>query len=142
MQRRGNAPAATNELIGGKAIDRHDRSAAEQTSELDHVADLATWHGNNADCSRLVIHHADSHLISDDRCDGLGRSRTWYRHHVDTDGADTGPRFQFFQTECAHARSLDHAGVFLDRIEGAAMTPASRACPRGLLFLEARAHGS
>src|SRR5437899_4588484 len=42
LHRRRNSSAAADELIGRKATDRHDWRRAEQTSELNHVANFAT----------------------------------------------------------------------------------------------------
>src|SRR5438094_7113519 len=67
VHRRRNPPTAANELIGRKAIHCHDRGAAQQAAELNHLANLAARHGNDAHRRRLVIHHADGHLVSDDR---------------------------------------------------------------------------
>src|SRR6266446_5418677 len=42
LHRRRNPAAAPNELIGRKATDRHDWRRAQQATEFNHVANLAT----------------------------------------------------------------------------------------------------
>src|SRR5713226_676528 len=73
VHRRGNPPAPANELIRREAIHRHDRGAAQQAAELNHLANLAAGHRNDAHGGGLVIHHSDRHLVSDDRGDCFSR---------------------------------------------------------------------
>src|SRR5438477_3661350 len=91
VHRRGNPATAANKLIGRKAIHCHDRSAAQQAAELNHLADLASRHRNEAHGGGLVIHHADGHLVGNDRGDRFRRSGSGHGHHVDANRTDAGP---------------------------------------------------
>src|SRR6266404_3715414 len=92
-----NPTTAANKLIGRKTIHRHDRRAAQQTAELNHLANLAAGHRNDAHGGGLVVHHADCHLVSDDRSDRFRRGRSGHRDHVDPDRTNAGPGFQLFE---------------------------------------------
>lgn len=72
MNRRGDASAAPYEIDGGEAVDGHDGRASQEAAELYGVADASTGHGDDADGGRLVIHHADCHLVGDDGRDSFG----------------------------------------------------------------------
>ena len=66
MNRRGDVPAATDEAVARETIDGHNRRASQQSAELNHVADYFAGHGNYSHGGRLVVHHADRHLVGDD----------------------------------------------------------------------------
>src|SRR2546423_9346148 len=126
VNRRGDATAAAYEGVGGEFVDGHDGGRAEEAAELDRVADIFSRHGDDAHRGRLVVRHADGHLVGDDGGDGLSRRRAGHGHHVNAYGADARPRFQFVERERAVARRAYHPVVLRDRDERPAH-PAHRA---------------
>jgi Zn-dependent protease len=96
----GDAAAEVYEGLAGAAVaDFDDRRGAEQSAEIDHVARLGPGHGNQPHGGRLVVHHADGHLVGDDGGDGLRRGVAGDGDHVQADRADAGHRLELLQDE-------------------------------------------
>jgi Zn-dependent protease len=109
----GDAAAEVDEGLAGAAVaDFHDGRRAEQAAEVDHVARLRPRHGNQPHGRRLVVHHADGHLVGDDGGDGFGRGVAGDGDHVQADGADARHGFELFQDEVAASDGLRQGGVF------------------------------
>ena len=65
LNRSRNTASAVNELRGRTGLDRHDRSRAKQTAELDHITDSLADGRDNTDSSGLGVDNADCDLVRD-----------------------------------------------------------------------------
>jgi Zn-dependent protease len=85
----GDAAAEVDERVAGAGIaDFHDGRGAEQAAEINHVARLRPRHGDQPHGRRLVVHHADGHLVGDDGGDGFRGGVAGNGDHVEADRAD------------------------------------------------------
>lgn len=134
MQRRRDAAAPMNKDGRIAAVDRHDRSFAEQSSEHGGVALFFAPDGDDAHGGGLGVDDADRDLVGDDRGDDLLGHVSRYRDHIQSDRADGGHRFEFFDGEDALACGGDHACVFRDGNERARQSADVAACHDAALF--------
>ena len=65
LNRSRNTASAVNELRRRTGLDRHDRSRAKQTAELDHITDSLADGRDNTDSSGLGVDNADCDLVRD-----------------------------------------------------------------------------
>ena len=65
LNRSRNTASAVNELRGRTGLDRHDRSRAKQTAELDHITDSLADGRDNTDSGGLGVDNADCDLVRD-----------------------------------------------------------------------------
>ena len=105
----------------------HDRRAAQQATELDHIAHAQTHGRDNAHGGGLVVHHADGSLVCNHGREGRGGGVAGNGYHVQADGADGGHSLELIQGNLAGGGGFNHADILRDRNEGAGKTADVRA---------------
>ena len=91
---------------------------AEESSELHAVSYFLSFCRNQADSSRLLIDHAECHLVRNDAGDRLRRCRTGDRNHIKSYRADACHGLKLLERECTRLDRLDHSLILADRNKG------------------------
>ena len=68
----GDAALAADKAFAAKTADGHNGRMSEESAELDSVPNSFPNYRDQADSSRLLIHHADCHLIRYNAADRAG----------------------------------------------------------------------
>ena len=89
VYRGGNPAAKVDETCGCPGIsDGHDRSASEESAELDAVPGLFAGNGDDSDGRRLLVDESDSHFVCNDCGECFRRRVSRDGDHIQSDRAD------------------------------------------------------
>ena len=89
----------------------------QKAAEFDRIAHIFARYRDDTDGRRLVVNHTDGSFIGNECRNSRSRRAAGNGNHIQTDGADAGHSFQFFQAQAAPAYGFQHAFIFTDRNE-------------------------
>ena len=106
--------SALNETLRRPAVYGHYGRAAEQTAEIDPVADFLSVRGDQSNSSRFVVDNTDSRFIRDDRGDCLPGSISGHGDHIQAYRTNAGHCLSL-SSDRARLGSRNHSFVLADR---------------------------
>ncbi len=103
--------------MGAGGLD--DGAAAEESAEVDGIADFGVGEGDDADAGGFAAGDADSGFVEDDAGYCVGCGVAGQQNHIEADGADCCHGFEFFEGEGTGGNGFGEGVVFHHGDEGA-----------------------